>query len=297
MQILDPTIRYNISACLALGFFDCVHLGHKKLIEKVKKQASLSGSGVGILTFTNSPYNYFGSADKLILTFDERLKVFGSLGIEYVLAIKFDREFMNKTQDEFLKLLTDVVNLRGVVSGYDYRFGQNATGKVEDLADFAAKNHIMSDIVPQVLYDGQRISATLIKEKLTIGDVAFANELMGHRYFIDDVVCHGRGVGKTFDFPTANLQIDENKMLPMKGVYATFATVDGREYRSVTNVGDKPTFGESSTTVETLLQDFSGDLYGKRISVSFVKRLRDIKTFSSPQALRDQIFQDAQWRQ
>lgn len=297
MEILSNTTAYLHPVCLALGFFDCVHTGHAALLRKLREQAEKCGARACVATFVSNPRSALGGSEKSIFTFRERLRLFAELQMDCVLPLPSDLAFLRKSKDEFLRYLQALLpELRGVVCGYDYRFGANAAGNSRDLAEFAQINSIMCDVQPSFMQNGLRVSATAVRERLQNGDLQQAETLMGHGYFITGQVLHGRGVGKSFGYPTANVQTDKEKLLPLAGVYATYATADGKTYRSVTNVGQKPTFGVKSVTVETLLSDFDGDLYGKEITVSFVRRLRDITAFSSPQELKEQIDKDAKWR-
>lgn len=297
MFVLTPTTEYKKPICLALGFFDCVHLGHAALLDRAKERAKACGALSCAVTFSDNPYPLLGRNVPQIFTFSERVHLLQEAGVDCVLALPFTEESMRTDKNDFLRSLFSRFTVRGFVCGHDYRFGANAQGTPQDLIDFCKKTDSMCDVIPPVLQDGARISSTRVRQCLQTGDLAGAQRLMGHAYFAEGNVCHGRGVGRLFDFPTANLVCPEDKLLPMRGVYATKTTVRGNVYRSVTNVGDKPTFSEASDSVETLLSDFTGDLYDTTIRVEFVRRLRDIRKFASPYELRAQILADAQWRE
>ncbi len=296
MNIVLPQFQYDGPICLALGFFDCIHSGHRALLEHTKACARKNACGAYAVTFQNNPYTVLGKNEKLIFTFSERIKLFETVGMDGVAAFDFDRAFMNTGKYEFLSSLTERFEIIGIVCGHDFKFGRNAEGDTELLNGFCKENNIMCDIIQPVELNNIRISSTLVRSRLRDGDIESAAGLLGHPYFIDGKVCHGRGVGKLFGFPTANVSCGKDKLLPRIGVYATKAYLDGKVYKSVTNVGHKPTFGESVLSVETMLIDFDGDIYGKDISVEFVRGLREIKKFDSPEKLREQIMRDAQWR-
>lgn len=292
MRILEPTSTYDAPLCVALGFFDCVHLGHAALLESVKEQARSAGATPCVLTFCNDPYPVLGKDRSPIFTFEERLSLLSERGITCVLAIPFTAEQMEMRAETFLQTLSERFCIRGFVCGHDHRFGKDAEGTPDFLREFCTKRHIMCDIVQPVMQNNVRVSSTQVRRCLQIGDIEGAERLMGHAYFIRAKVCRGRGVGRLYDFPTANLACDTEKQLPACGVYATVTEADGKPYVSVTNVGDKPTFGETGITVETLLHGFSGDLYGKTITVRFVRYLRAVQKFDSPLLLRAQIQTD-----
>ncbi len=296
MEVLTFNTKYDLPVCLALGFFDCVHKGHSALIESTKTLAKEYEARACVMTFSDNPYPFLSKGEKLIFTFDERLKLFERAGVEIVFAVPFTKELMQTSKNDFLEFIVSRLNVKGIVCGYDYKFGKGAEGDTEYLSRFCSARAIACKVVPPVLHNGERVSSTLIKSKLREGDAETAAKLLGHGYFIEGEVCHGRGVGRMFDFPTANLDYGSDKLLPKDGVYATVSVVNGIEYKSVTNIGNKPTFGEYDVTVETMLSEFCGDLYGKRMRVEFVRRLRDIKKFATPQELKKQIYLDASWR-
>lgn len=296
MKVFTLNTECDLPVCLALGFFDCVHRGHAALISKTVALAKEKNALSCVMTFADNPYPFLSKGEKLIFTFSERTKLFESAGVQAVFAVPFSKELMQTPKQEFLNLITSRLNVKGVVCGYDYKFGTGAEGDTEYLASFCNGLGISCNVVPPVMYNGLRVSSTLIKSKLLCGDIEQAAELLEHSYFIEGEVCHGRGVGRLFDFPTANVDYGSDKLLPKDGVYATVSSVDGKKYKSVTNVGNKPTFNEYGATVETMLSEFGGDLYGKLIRVEFVRRLRDIKKFATPQELKNQIYSDASWR-
>ena len=296
MEILTAESSYDTPLCLALGFFDCVHLGHKSLFERAAQMASEIGGKLCVATFTNNPNAVLNRVEKLIFTFSERLSLLRENKVDCVYAVDFNEKLMNTGREKFLDDLFSALPIAGVVCGYDYRFGAGASGNPDFLCSYAAKNGIMCDVIQPVMLENERVSSTLVRKSLISGDIARAEKFLGHDYFISGEVCHGRGVGHVYDFPTANIEVATDKMLPREGVYATLTLVDGKEYTSVTNVGGKPTFGVDGLTVESMLVDFSGDLYGKKVTTVFVRRLRDIFKFDSPVELRNQIFSDAGWR-
>lgn len=296
VRILTPTTEYTQPLCLALGFFDCVHIGHQALLAEVKRQADVCGAQPCAVTFASNPYAVLQTGGQLLFTYEERLRLFREQGMPCLLAWPFTSQSMRLSPEMFLSQLTNRFSVRGFVCGHDYRFGAQAAGTPEFLQEFAEKIGSMCSILPPIMQNGERISSTKVREHIACGRIEEAESLLGHAYFMQGNVCRGRGVGRLYEFPTANLQVSSDKLLPLRGVYATVTEVDGVRYASVTNVGGKPTFNEMSETVETMLIDFSGDLYEKNITVTFVRWLRDIRKFASPTELKQQIYTDAQWR-
>lgn len=284
--------KFNKPVCLALGFFDSVHLGHRGLIERTKELANKLGAEPVVVTFNNNAYKQFNPDAKLIYTYNERLLLLSECGIEYVLPLHFDKEFKNKSKDEFLNSLADCFNISAFICGYDYLFGSNGEGDTAYLTQYAAKCHSMCDIVQPILVDNVRVSSSMIKNLLLDGKIDEANNFLGSSFFMNGEVIEGRGVGHLFGFPTANLSFFKDKLLIKNGVYLTNCFVDGVKYKSVTNVGSKPTFNEMSVSVESMLDECSANLYGKTMRVEFLKFLRPIKKFDTPQELYYQVQSD-----
>lgn len=295
MREIENFDKIEEKTVLGMGFFDSVHIGHRALIERVKDIARRLNAKSAVITFSNNPYKQFNSDAKLIYTYRERCSLLEALDVDYVIPFRFDRFFKRKTKDEFLSELFDRFNIAGIVCGYDYMFGSGGNGDAEYLKKICSEKNISVDVIDPVLHNGERVSSTLIKETLLAGNIKKANELLTVPYFMSGEIVHGRGVGRLYGFPTANLKFSGNKMLIKSGVYATKAIYDGTERKSVTNVGTKPTFGEPFLSVETLIKDEKADLYGKQIKLEFVDFLRDIKKFSSPQELADRILKDLEY--
>jgi len=277
---------------VGLGFFDCVHLGHRKLLAEVIETARRLACAPCVSTFSNNPYRIFSAESKAVYTYAERLTLFEALGVTHVLPFEFDAGLQATGKDAFLDMLFSAFDIRAVVCGHDYKFGRRGEGDAEYLKRYAESRGAEVTIVGPVLADGIRVSSTLIKEYLEKGELERANRLLGGPFFACGTVGGGCGRGRLYGFPTANLMTDGDKLLPCDGVYATQTAVDGKLYRSVTHIGAKPTFADAARSVETLLDGFSGDLYGKEIKVGFLSRLRGIEKFPSPQALREQICKD-----
>ena len=276
---------------LALGYFDCLHIGHKRLVLTAKLMAEKAGAISGVFTFSNNPGNLLKKKNKLINTFEERLVILEKLGVDAVFHTEFTRDFMSISAQEFLQLLKDK-NVVGVVCGFDYTFGKMSSGNVQMLKEFCEQNNIMFSMVDMVGFDGEKASASLIKDFLIDGEIEKVNECLGHKYFMTGNVCHGHGIGTTQVFPTANIKIPQDKLYPKFGVYAGEVNVDNQIFKCVLNVGSRPTFDDDIDSIEVYILDYNGDLYGKDITVYFSKYLREIKKFDSAQQLKEQIAKD-----
>ncbi|MCL2798548.1 MAG: hypothetical protein FWD58_10975 [Firmicutes bacterium] len=291
---------------MGLGFFDCVHAGHRALIAEVISLAEKLGCAPCLSTFFEGCHGdvvvdrlqlepggqQLRPRDKFILTYAERITIFERLCVMHVLPFVFDAEFKATGKGEFLEMLFCAYDIRGVVCGHDYRFGRNGEGDAEYLTRFASGRGVEIKVIEPVVLDGARVSSTLIKELIARGEIEKTNRLLSDPFFMRGEVVKGKGRGSLHGFPTANLEVPSEKLLPSDGVYATKTTVDGKVFRSVTHIGPKPTFLDATKTVETLVENFSGDLYGKYIKVEFLKRIRGTERFDSPGALLQQIKKD-----
>lgn len=288
MRVIDYSKKNSEPIILVLGFFDCLHLGHLKLIERARTVASETNCKVCLFTFENGGLSDGGA----VLSFSERVEKAERYGVDIVLKTKFDRRFKSKTPKEFFDELCSFLDIEGIVCGYDYTFGYKAEGKADTLAKFCKEKNIPLEVVEKQEFNGVRISTTLVKSFLKEGNIEEANEILGEPYFIDGVVVKGRQVGRTLGFPTANTEIDESKFRIKEGVYKTLVIADGEEYEGITNYGARPTFGLNSVTVETYLKNFDGNLYGSKITVKFLAYIRDIMKFSDKNELVKQLEKD-----
>ena len=285
----------NISICIALGFFDCVHVAHRKIINSMISYAKKNNSKSAVFTFKDQGITSF--KNKLIYTYNERVSILKNMGVDYVIPFVFDENCKNMKWEDFLSLLFSKASVKAVFCGYDYTFGHKGEGSVELLKKYCNKIGVEVYVLPAVYNDNNEIvSSSFVKRLIAEGNIVEANSLLCDNYFIESKIIKGRGEGHLFGIPTANSEISLDKILPKSGVYATITTVDGKKYTSVTNVGKKPTFLDDTDSVETLIGAFCGDLYGKTIRVEFVKYLREVSKFDSPLQLKEQIMKDLQWR-
>ncbi len=276
--------------CLALGFFDCLHLGHRKIVAECIAAASEANAEAAIFTFTNAVEK---NDNKQIYTFFERERLLHSIGINRIIALPFNEEVKNTEASRFIENLCDKYDVACFVCGTDYRFGKNAVGDVTLLSGISKRKGIRLIVVDDVIDDGKRISSTLVKQLLSNGNVEKANHLLCVPYSISGKVVHGRGEGHVFGIPTANVCVDGQKLLPKSGVYACIAIIEDKAYKSVVNVGQKPTFDDLSFTIEALIgEGFNGDVYGKEITLVFYRYLRDTVKFDEPAQLAKTVKAD-----
>lgn len=269
---------------LALGYFDAVHKGHQKVLKKAVSVASEKGLTPASLIFVG------GKSKKDVFTLNERVRRIFLTGVKTVIVKELSKDFMALSKLKFLEELSSLYDIKAVVSGSDFTFGKNAEGSVETLKEFFGTDNVYTENLEEE--KGEKISSTSIKNALLKGDILTANTLLGGNYFISGEVIRGKGLGRDLGFPTANILLDNNKHPINSGVYVTFTVINGVIYPAITNVGAQPTVDGNDTVIETYIDGFLGDLYGKSLTVYFVERLRDIKKFNSIIELKEQLEKD-----
>ena len=280
--------EYNFPALLVLGCFDAIHIGHAELLKKAKLQAKINGLDLGVMMFAE------GKGGRQVFTFEERLAFLAEFKTKFVLKIDYTDDFKKTAAADFLKNLEEHINVKGYMSGKDFRFGAGAKGKSSTLKNYAddEDNGVWYMSVKDVMSEGEKVSTTLIKQYIEEGKIQKAESLLGRKYFVSGEVCEGHGRGKILGFPTANIVYPENKVLVAPGVYGVEAEIDGTVYKGVANCGPRPTFGEDAFVMEVYFEGLSEDLYGKNITVKFLNYIRGIKKFENAEELSAQIAHD-----
>ncbi len=284
---------------LTTGTFDGVHLGHGKIIDNLKQSArSLGGESV-IFTFYPHPRMVIFPDDtdlQLLNTQEEKIALLEKAGIDHLIIYPFSKEFSRLSALEFVRdILVNKIGLHQMVIGYDHQFGKNREGNLEHLQELSKLFNFGVQEIPAKDIDQVNISSTKIRHALLEGDITTANRFLGYTYQLTGTVVEGRKLGKTLNFPTANLAIAyKHKLVPAIGVYAVQVTVEGTVYGGMMNIGKRPTIDAMATTVvpEVHLFDFTGNIYNKQLTVHFVDRIRDEIKFSGIEALQQQLFHD-----
>ena len=280
---------------LALGNFDGLHRGHVKIVERIQRGALERGGTSVVLTFDPHPPRVLrpDKAPSLLMTKAQKLDALARAGVQGAAVVRFTREMSQWEPDAFVRtVLVEWLRVAEVWVGADFLFGRNRSGNFTLLKSLGAQYGFRTEKIDPIRYKDFVVSSTRIRRLVGEGRVDEAGALLGHHYALDGVVVEGAKRGREMGFPTANLATD-NELIPPHGVYATAVTVDGAFYPSVTNIGQRPTFGEQlATTIEAHLIGRTLDLYGKTVRLAFVQRLRDERKFPDLEALQDQIAAD-----
>jgi riboflavin kinase/FMN adenylyltransferase len=294
MQHLHHIDQLSLESCsLTIGSFDGVHKGHQGLVKALVAQAREANDPSVVLTFFPHPSVVLRGRKPAfyINTPEEKAQLLGELGVDIVITHPFDLELSQVSAQEFLNQIHTRCGFRNLWVGEDFALGHNRRGDRFFLKrEGQARGFQLHQIQP-VMVSGEIVSSTRVREALRSGDVARVESYLGRPFEVPGKVIEGAGRGQGLGFPTANLEIWEERAFPRTGVYACIAEVDGQRWKAVTNIGVRPTFNsdEVSPTVEAHLLQFSGDLYGKEIRLAFIARLRDERRFAGPEALMERI--------
>lgn len=285
-EIMTPTV-------LTFGVFDGLHLAHQLIMRRVAERAQALSAPATVVTFDPHPRAVLHpqTAPPLLQTFEQKMDGMERLGIDQTVVLGFTPELSKLSAEEFLmKFIFGRLDAREVYLGQGFAFGHNRGGRFELLSQVARRLGRIAEEVPEVLIRNHRVSSTMIRRLLSAGRINMARKMLGRPYGVESLVIEGRKIGKAqLRYATANLK-PNNTVIPANGVYVTLTFVGGVWRRSITNIGNKPTFGgEPEVTIETHVMDFDRELYGEKIRVRFLHRLRGEKKFESIDALRDQI--------
>jgi riboflavin kinase/FMN adenylyltransferase len=296
----DPRTLHLIRPAVSIGIFDGVHRGHRNLLERAKEMAARSGSQTLAVTFWPHPRIVLGRAGpdfRLLSSLSEKTELLAAVGIDHLLVVPFTVEFAAMTANRFLDEFLNLYIRPGViVVGDDLRFGSGGSGNLNLLVSSGKQNGFEVVRLETHTENEERISSTLIRSRLSGGDLDSANSLLGYPYFLTGTVVGGNHLGHTIGFPTANIECEEDfKQIPSDGVYACMVERKTRWHKGMMNIGIRPTVGDNpQRTIEVNLFDFSDDLYGEKLRVRFHFRLRDEKKFGSLDELKSQLSRDRQ---
>jgi riboflavin kinase/FMN adenylyltransferase len=281
---------------VAIGVFDGVHLGHRALIAELARGAHAQQANAVAATFDPLPIQALapGAPASALSDVRDRVRLLRAAGADAVAVFRFDPEFARLSADAFIDRLRGACDLRRIVVGPDFHFGHRAEGDVEKLRARGARDGFTVEVMPPVEVDGAIVSSTRIRNLLLAGAVEAAGRLLGRAYAVRGRVVHGARRGRALGFPTINLALPRERLLPRDGIYAMRVEMGEGRFKAAASLGIRPTFGGGERVLEAYLLDFHGDVYGEEVDASFVKRLRDEIAFASPGELSFQIARDVE---
>jgi riboflavin kinase / FMN adenylyltransferase len=281
---------------LAIGVFDGMHLGHRALVARLAGGARQEQAMAIAATFDPLPIHVLapGAPASALSDVTDRVRLLREAGAEGIVVFRFDGTFAKISADEFLDRVRAAGDVRRIVVGPDFHFGRRAEGDVEMLQARGRRDGFEVDVVTPVEVDGAIVSSTRIRNLLLAGDVDAAARLLGRPFGIRGRVMHGAKRGRALGFPTINLALPKERLLPRDGIYAVWAEMGEGRFKAAATLGARPAFGGGERVLEAYLLDFSGDVYGDEVEVTFVKRLRDEIAFASPADLSTQIARDVE---
>ena len=281
---------------ITIGTFDGIHIGHQKILKRVIKLAKKQDYEPVVLTLFPHPRMVLqkDNSIKLLNTIDERIELLKSFGIKDVIVKEFTKKFANlSAQDYVKKILVDDLNTKQIVIGYDHHFGKNRSANIIDLKEFAQLYDFKVEEISAQDIEDVTVSSTKIRNALDAGKVDLANSYLGYNFYITGKVVKGKGLGRTIDYPTANIYIKESyKLIPSDGVYVVKSIIDNKTIFGMMNIGTNPTVNGKTRSIEVHFFDFNFDIYNTELKVEFLKRLRNEQKFENLEALKNQLKKD-----
>lgn len=281
---------------LTIGNFDGVHVGHRQLLKKIKKECEEQGLKFVVVTFVPHPQKIIHPERErfLINSYEFRRFLLEQMGVDFLVEIKFTRDFSTLKPEEFLsRYLLSYANLKYFYLGYDFAFGANKQGDHDLVNSICLPRGINVEVQPKFHLNGELVSSSLVRERILSGRLDLVEEILDRSFHLEGVVIKGEGRGKQIGFPTANIQVSPDLILPQKGVYVTRTVYKGMTYKSVTNIGSNPTFKSGQDiNIETNLFDFDSNIYGEKLEIHFLKKIRDERKFPTVNELISQIKTD-----
>jgi riboflavin kinase/FMN adenylyltransferase len=287
------TFSGSKNTVVTIGTFDGVHIGHQKIVNRLVNQAELDSV---ILTFFPHPRMVLQQDNtiKLLHTIEEKTTVLEQLGLDHLVIHPFTKEFSRLTAQQFVEnILVNQLKAKKIIIGYDHRFGRNRTADISTFKDFGEQYGFVVEEITKQDVDDVAVSSTKIRTALQKGQIEKANAFLGQPYMLTGTIVKGKGIGKTLGYPTANIQIEEAyKLIPKNGVYIVKTNFKGITYFGMMNIGTNPTVGGKSQTIETYFFNMDTDLYGSKMTIQMLKRIRDEKKFASVDQLIEAMQND-----
>jgi riboflavin kinase / FMN adenylyltransferase len=296
MEVIDDIVKVNKEKpnYIALGSFDGLHLGHLSLLKKIIELAKENNGLSMVFTYKNHPKTLVDpeNVPKLIMDTETKLDCLKEESIDRVVLKEFTKEFMKIPPEEFIEILCGNYNIKGIVVGFNFRFGHKNSGDIKLLEKLQEKYGYKLYIINPYTYKDDVISSSRIRKSILKGDVKEASIMLSRPYLIKGKVIHGKKLGRTIGFPTANLEFDSKYVIPKKGVYYTNVEYKKKIYKGITSVGNNPTVNGQELTIETFILDFKEEIYGEEIKVFFIEIIRDEIKFNSLEELITAIKKD-----
>lgn len=286
-----PNILNDLCACI--GYFDGMHIGHQSLFHQVFQVTKVTNLQSAIITFDPDPWTVTKKQMQLshLMTMNQRISLAEEFGFNYFIILHFDEEMASLSITQFHDLLNKL-HVKTLVCGFDFHYGHFGLGNSKTLME---QEDFKVITCPEVKYLNQKISSTRIEHALSVGNIELVNTLLGRNFQVDGLVIHGRGLGRTIGFPTANIQYDQEQLIPKPGVYAGYVEYLGKYYRAILNIGHNPTFNlKEQLSLEVHILDLNADLYDENLKIQFCYYLRDEMKFHSREELIEQLSQDKQ---
>lgn len=287
-------IRLNEKTYVALGSFDGLHMGHMSLIKRTIDLAKSNNAKSMVFTFKNHPLTVINAevAPKLIMNNSTKSSILEKIGIDIVNYAIFDEDFMKITPENFITNMVKAYNVKGIIVGFNYRFGYKNLGDIELLKDLSEELNFQLEVIPPVKINDEIISSSRIRQLISEGDIEKANYFLTRPFMLEGTVIHGNQLGRVINFPTINLDYDKKFLLPRGGVYYTAVEYCGAKYKGITNIGYNPTVKNKKLSIETHILNFNKNIYDEHVKVYFLKRIRDERKFKSLEDLSKQLEKD-----
>ena len=298
LKIFNSIKSFNATkpTIVTIGTFDGVHLGHQKIVAQITKNADDLNCESLVLTFFPHPRMVLQESTEMkqLNTLNEKIALLDNLGIDNLVVHPFDKEFSRLTAEEFVKkVLVDVFKIKKIIIGHDHRFGRNRTATIDDLINFGGTYGFEVEQISAEEINEVSISSTKIRNALLEGNIELATNYLGYDYSLTGIIFKGKQLGRTIGYPTANITIEEDyKLIPNNGVYIAKSVLNGKTVFGMMNIGTRPTVDGTKQTIEINFFDFKQDLYGQKITISLLHRMRSEQKFESIDALKNQLGKD-----
>jgi riboflavin kinase/FMN adenylyltransferase len=298
LKIFNSIKSFNATkpTIVTIGTFDGVHLGHQKIVTQITKNAHALNCESLVLSFFPHPRMVLQESTEMkqLNTLNEKIALLDNLGIDNLVVHPFDREFSRLTAEEFVKkVLVDVFKIKKIIIGHDHRFGRNRTATIDDLINFGETYGFEVEQISAKEINEVSISSTKIRNALLEGNIELATNFLGYDYSLTGIIIKGKQLGRTIGYPTANITIEEDyKLIPNNGVYIVKSVLNGKTVFGMMNIGTRPTVDGTKQTIEINFFDFKQDLYGQKITISLLHRMRSEQKFESIDALKNQLGKD-----